>query len=101
MSSWNIRVLLFALFGAAAVLMCGQALKGAADALWAVRENQRVEALALANKLVFVALQNARLERGPTRTALEAKDPAAASLLSQWANLRSIYDPAVADVVAT
>jgi methyl-accepting chemotaxis protein len=52
-----------------------------------------------AARVIFDALQNLRLERGPTRNALEGKEPASAEFLTLVNNLRAKAQPALASVL--
>lgn len=55
---------------------------------------------ARASRAVFAALQFVRLDRGPTRAALEAKDPADPAFLATTSELRAKADPAIEAVLA-
>jgi methyl-accepting chemotaxis protein len=97
----KISTSLYALFGVCALVMSAQAVLSVVDAFAARREAVRVEQIAAANNQLFVALQNARLERGPTRTALEAEGAADQGLLAQFAAARAKSGPAIAKVLET
>jgi methyl-accepting chemotaxis protein len=97
----KISTSLYVLFGTAALLMSCQALVGAFHAWTQVAEWSRVEQLAAANQQLFVALQNVRQERGPTRVALEAKGAADPKLIEQFEALREKSAPAITAFLAT
>jgi methyl-accepting chemotaxis protein len=81
--------------------MSTQAALSTAEALRQRHDAARVEEVASANRQLFVALQNVRQERGPTRVALEANGPAAAKLVEQFASLRAKAAPALEAILAT
>jgi methyl-accepting chemotaxis protein len=62
-------------------------------------DSAEVARTAHAARVVFEALQNLRLERGPTRTTLEGKEPASVEFLSLVNDLRAKSQPALAAVV--
>lgn len=62
-------------------------------------ESERIARIAYAGNLVFTALQNSRLERGPTRTTLEGKEPATQGFMATVAALRAKSVPAVEAVI--
>jgi methyl-accepting chemotaxis protein len=62
-------------------------------------ESQRITGIARAGHTVFTALQNSRLERGPTRTTLQGEEPASESFLATVAALRAKSEPGVLAVV--
>ena len=59
-----------------------------------VGESARVTQVAEAGQEVFAALQNTRIQRGPTRVALEAKVPATDAFLNMLVSARRKADPA-------
>ncbi len=97
----KISTSLYVLFGIAAFVMSCQALVGALGAWTQAGEWAHVEQLAAANQQLFVALQNVRQERGPTRVALEAKAPTDPAIIAQFEALRAKSAPAVAAFLAT
>jgi methyl-accepting chemotaxis protein len=96
----KISASLYALFGIAALVMSCQALVGVFKAWNQVGEWARVEQLAAANQQLFVALQNVRQERGPTRVALEAKPATDPKLIAQFEALRAKSAPALTAILA-
>jgi methyl-accepting chemotaxis protein len=101
MQNLKISTSLYVLFGIAALVMSCQALVGVSRAwtqagIWA-----NVEKLAAANQQLFVALQNVRQERGPTRVALDAKGAADPRLIGQFEALRAKAAPAIAALLST
>jgi methyl-accepting chemotaxis protein len=96
----KISTSLYALFGVSALVMSAQATLSVIDAVAAKRDAERVVQVAAANNQLFVALQNVRLERGPTKAALDAKDAAEASFLAQVAQLRGKSVPAIETILA-
>ena len=68
-------------------------------ALHRLRESERVVQVTEAGREVFVALQNTRTQRGPTRVALGAKPAASGAFLAMIASVRQKGDPAIARVI--
>jgi methyl-accepting chemotaxis protein len=97
----KISTSLYVLFGISALVMGIQESIGVLRAWTEATEWSRVQRLADANIQLFVALQNVRQERGPTRVALEAPAAAAAGLIQQFEALRSKSAPAIEAIVAT
>ncbi|MGE7413977.1 methyl-accepting chemotaxis protein [Methylobacterium tarhaniae] len=64
-----------------------------------LRESARAAQVAEAGYEVFAALQNTRTQRGPTRVALDARQPASDAFLDMLAAARRKADPAAARVV--
>jgi len=64
-----------------------------------LRESAHVTQVAEAGREVFVALQNTRTQRGPTRVALEANALASDAFLGMLVTARQKADPAAAHVV--
>jgi methyl-accepting chemotaxis protein len=62
-------------------------------------ESEMIVRHARAARVIFAALQNLRTERGPTRTALEAKDPAPANFIAITGVLRAKSEPALVAVL--
>jgi len=73
------------------VPICGDLQRGA--------DSAEVARTAHAARIIFEALQNLRLERGPTRTTLEGKEPASVEFLSLINDLRAKSQPALVAVV--
>jgi methyl-accepting chemotaxis protein len=96
----KISTSLYALFGLSALVMAGQALPSAWQAWTRVEATTGVEEVAALNRDLFVALQTYRQERGPTRSALEAKPPADAKFVASLAPLRASSAPALQTVLA-
>jgi methyl-accepting chemotaxis protein len=97
----KISTSLYLMFGLFALLMTGEEVSAVWDAVAQQREAARVEEVATANRELFVALQNVRLERGPTRSALEAKGSADPQFIPQLAELRRLSAPAIEKTLAT
>ncbi len=98
-AAW-IRNSLFALFGMSAIIMGTQSIVALVGAVKQVRETGEIEQVALANRAVFVAVQNIRFERGPTRVALDAKTPADPKMIDNLAATHARAIPAI-DAVLT
>ena len=64
-----------------------------------LRDSAQVTQVAEAGREVFAALQNTRIQRGPTRVALEAKAPASDAFLTMLVTARQKADPATAHVL--
>jgi methyl-accepting chemotaxis protein len=96
----KISTSLYALFGGFAILLSGQALHSAIGAFNQERQAARIEAIAAANRDLFAGLQSIRQERGPTRTALEAKGPADTEFSSSLPPLRAKAAPAIKALLA-
>lgn len=88
------------LFGLCVLVMAGQAAFNLSDAWGRLLEARRISDVALANRQLFVAMQNVRYDRGPTRVALAAKEPAVAALLQEQQTLRAKSTPAVQALVS-
>jgi len=97
----KISTSLYLLFGVFALVMGIHASLGVFRAWTEVAGWSRVEQLAAANLQLFVALQNVRQERGPTRVALESQGAAAPALIQQFESLRAKSAPALDAIVAT
>ncbi|UEM24662.1 methyl-accepting chemotaxis protein (plasmid) [Skermanella mucosa] len=69
-------------------------------AFGAVRSAERAGELARAGRDVFTALQNVRIERGSTRLQLEARDAAAATMLTGLEALRAKSGGALEALIA-
>src|SRR5579883_375844 len=97
----KISTSLYVLFGISALVMGIQEGVGVFRAWSQASEWSQVQRLAEANIQLFVALQNVRQERGPTRVALEAPTAAAPSLIQQFEALRRTSGPAIEAIIAT
>ena len=89
--------ILFGSMTALVVVAVGAPIHGEVRKL---RDSARVTQVAEAGYEVFVALQNTRTQRGPTRVALEAKSPASDAFLNMLVDARAKADPATVRVVA-
>jgi methyl-accepting chemotaxis protein len=87
------------LFGVCVLVMGGQASVALVDAWSNTQAAGRVSELAIANRELFNAVQNVRADRGPTRVALEAKDPADPKLITELQGFRTKATPAVDAVI--
>ena len=97
---FNIRTSLYALFGLCAAVMSGQAVVALREAVGELQSAASIGEAARANRELFVAIQNLRLERGPTRVALDAKTPADPKLIADVAAQRERAKPAVEALLA-
>jgi methyl-accepting chemotaxis protein len=91
---------LYALFGISAVLLSGQALHSAIGAFDQKQQATQVAAIAAANRDLFAGLQGIRQERGPTRTALEAKGPPDPQFVASLPPLRAQAELAIEALLA-
>jgi hypothetical protein len=98
-SALTIGFVLRALFCAMLVLIISLLLLPIDGDLRQRADSAEVARTAHAARLIFEALQNLRLERGPTRTTLEGKEPASVEFLSLVNDLRAKSQPALAAVV--
>jgi methyl-accepting chemotaxis protein len=89
--------ILFGSMTALVVVAVGAPIHGEVRKL---RESARVTQVAEAGYEVFVALQNTRTQRGPTRVALEASPPASEAFQGMLVAARAKADPATARVIA-
>jgi methyl-accepting chemotaxis protein len=96
----KISTSLYLLFGIAAILLSAQALSGVFSAVQQQRQAVRAEALAAANRDLFLALQVIRQERGPVRVALGARDAADPQFLVDLPRLRARAQPALEALLA-
>jgi methyl-accepting chemotaxis protein len=97
----SMGALLRALFMAMLALIVGTLALPIYSDLQQQAESDRISRVAGAAHTVFTALQNSRLERGPTRTTLEGKEPASQSFLATIAELRAKSVPGVQAVIET
>jgi hypothetical protein len=80
-----LRVLFSLMFGLVIILL----LQPIWNDLQQRTEGEKIVRHARAARVIFAALQNLRTERGPTRTTLEAKEPAAANFIAITGALRA------------
>jgi methyl-accepting chemotaxis protein len=95
----TIGTLLRVLFSLLFVLVIGLLFQPIWSDLQQRSESEAIIGQARAARVIFAALQNLRTERGPTRTTLEAKDPASANFIAITAVLRAKSEPALAAVL--
>ena len=95
MPSLRISVLMQLLFGAALLILLGVTASDMWSALARRSAAERAVEVGHAGEAVFAALQNFRLERGPTRLNLVAKAPADAAFIAENAALRAKSAPAL------
>jgi methyl-accepting chemotaxis protein len=98
--SLTIGTLLYFLLGAMLLMLCSLLAVSMVDAVKRKSTAERVVEMARANRDVFIALQNLRVERGPTRTALGLKDAASDAQLAYFKEARAKSGPALAAVIA-
>jgi methyl-accepting chemotaxis protein len=98
-SALTIGFVLRALFCAMLVLIISILLVPLYADLQQRAGSAEVARTAHAARVIFEALQNLRLERGPTRTTLEGKEPASVEFLSLVNDLRAKAQPALAAVI--
>jgi methyl-accepting chemotaxis protein len=94
----TIGTLLRALFSVMFLLVMGLLFQPILGDLQQRTESERIVRHARAARVIFAALQNLRTERGPTRTTLEAKEPASANFIAITSALRAKSNPALVDV---
>ena len=99
LASLRIGTLMQLLFGGALVILFGMIAYDVMTLVPQKRAAERTVEVAKAGQNVFAALQNVRLERGPTRLTLLGKDPATAGFLNEVAALRAKSGPAVEELV--
>ncbi|MDB5603099.1 MAG: methyl-accepting chemotaxis receptor/sensory transducer precursor [Xanthobacteraceae bacterium] len=97
--SLKISATLRALFGVLIVIIIGALAIPIHGAYRKRAESEQIVSIARAGNTVFVAMQNLRSERGPTRLALQAQGPAPASFLTLVAKLRATADPALTELL--
>ena len=95
----KIGTLLRVLFSLMFFLVMGLLLQPIWGDLRQRTESEMIVRHARAARVIFAALQNIRTERGPTRTTLEAKDPAFAGLMTIMGALRAKSQPALLAVL--
>src|SRR5713226_3941514 len=97
--SMTIGTLLRVLFSLMFFLVIGLLLQPIWGDLQQRTESEMIVRHARAARVIFSALQNLRTERGPTRTTLEAKDPASANFIAITGVLRAKSEPALVAVL--
>jgi len=95
----TIGTLLRVLFSLMFFLVIGLLLQPIWGDLQQRTESEMIVRHARAARVIFAALQNLRTERGPTRTTLEAKDPASANFIAITGVLRAKSEPALVAVL--
>ena len=95
----TLGTLLRVLFSLMFFLVIGPLLEPIWGDLQQRAESQRIVQHTRAAAVIFAALQNLRTERGPTRTTLEAKDPAPAKFITITNVLRAKSQPALVAVL--
>jgi methyl-accepting chemotaxis protein len=95
----TIGTLLRVLFSLLFVLVIGLLSRPIWSDLQQRSESETIIGQARAARVIFAALQNLRTERGPTRTTLEAKEPASANFIAITGVLRAKSEPALAAVL--
>jgi methyl-accepting chemotaxis protein len=98
-TSLKISTTLRALFGVLIVTIIGALAIPIQGAYHKLGESQQIVSVARAGNTVFVAMQNLRSERGPTRLALQAPGPAPASFIALVTKLRAVADPALTELL--
>jgi methyl-accepting chemotaxis protein len=96
----KISTSLYVLFGISAALLSGEALRSVVGAFDQQHEAAQVRALASANRDLFAALEMLRPERGPTRIALEATNPADPQFIATLPPLRAKAAPGLDALLA-
>jgi methyl-accepting chemotaxis protein len=94
----TIGTLLRVLFSAMFLLVIGLLFQPIWGDLRQRTESEMIVRHARAARVIFAALQNLRTERGPTRAALEAKEPASPNFIAITGALRTKSNPALVDV---
>src|SRR6266478_10034200 len=97
--SMSIGTLLRVLFSLMSFLVIGLLLQPIWGDLRQRTESEVIVRHARAARVIFSALQNLRTERGPTRTTLEAEDPASVNFIAMTDALRAKSQPALAEVL--
>ncbi len=95
----SLAVVLRVLFGAMAVIAVGTLAVPIYKDASQLGESAKVVDVAAAGREVFTALQNQRVQRGPTRTALEAEAPASDGFFALIKDSQSKANPATAHVL--
>lgn len=83
------------LFGAMILLMVGAVALPLSSDITAQSEAERIVRATTIARTVFTAVQNARMQRGPTHAALRSAAPASARLLALMQHYRSLETPAL------
>ncbi|MFC5069022.1 methyl-accepting chemotaxis protein [Flaviflagellibacter deserti] len=95
----TLAVVLRVLFGAMALIAVGTLAVPIYNDMGQLKESAQVVSVAEAGREVFTALQNQRVQRGPTRTALEAENPASDGFFSLIKDAQNKANPATAHVL--
>src|SRR5262245_44382831 len=94
----TIGTLLRVLFSVMFLLVIGLLFQPILGDLRQRTESEMIVRHARAARVIFAALQNLRTERGPTRAALEAKEPASPNFIAITGALRAKSNPALVDL---
>jgi methyl-accepting chemotaxis protein len=94
----TIGMLLRVLFSVMFLLVIGLLFQPIWGDLQQRAESEMIVRHARAARVIFAALQNIRTERGPTRAALEAKEPASSNFIAITGVLRAKSNPALVDL---
>jgi methyl-accepting chemotaxis protein len=94
----TIGTLLRVLFSVMSFLVIGLLFQPIWGDLRQRTESEMIVRHARAARVIFAALQNLRTERGPTRAALEAKEPASPNFIAITGALRAKSNPALVDL---
>jgi methyl-accepting chemotaxis protein len=97
--SFSIALVLRLLFGAMAVIAVGSLGLRMYEHATQLAESGRTVRVAEAGREVFTALQNTRVQRGPTRIALEAEPAASPEFFAILTDAQAKGNPAVARVM--
>jgi methyl-accepting chemotaxis protein len=98
-SSIRISAILHALFGLMLALIIGVLLIPIYSDIQQQAKGQAALNDTRAARVIFTALQAARIERGPTRITLEGNEPASAEFIAVTSKVRADSEPAFASVL--
>ena len=101
MASLRVGTLNQLLFGGALLLLSGVLITDTASIISQRHAAQRTAEVSRAGNDLFAALKNLRTERGPTRIALQAAQPALPGTLGNFAKARQAAAPAMETFLAT
>jgi methyl-accepting chemotaxis protein len=97
--SATIGTLLRVLFGLMFLIVIGLLLRPIWSDLQQRAQSDAIVQRTRAARVIFAALQNLRMERGPTRTTLEARSKASANFIAVTGALRAKSQPALTGVL--
>ncbi len=100
LSKLSIRATLGALIGVMGLMLISSTVSDVSDAYARYAAAQRIASYAPISQALFKTLQEARLERGNTQTALSGEAPAIASMVDDIAKNRKITEDGYAASVA-